>query len=108
MRYKITGIVTVTADYEPGSQKSTHVATDFRLEVSKNLDQSQYNDHRGLPTKGGSHALTQAFVQGLIGNIHHAHEKGFRDSAENLRYIISELERGFIAVGYPTEGTMEK
>ena len=27
-----------------------------------------------------------------------AHEKGFRDSAEHLRWIIAELERGFIAV----------
>lgn len=108
MRYKITGIVTVTADYTPGDHKSTHVCTDFRLEVSKHLDQSQYNDKKGLPTKGGSHALTQAFVQGLVGNIHHAHQKGFRDSAEHLRYIISELERGFAAVGYPAEGTMEE
>lgn len=107
MRYKITGIVTVTADYEQGGTKSTHVATDFRLEVSKHLAQAQYNDRRGLPTKGGSHALTQAFVQGLVGNIHHAHQKGYRDSAEHLRYIIAELERGFINVATAGEGTMD-
>lgn len=42
--------------------------------------------------------LSNVLVQGLIGNIHLAHEKGFRDSAEHLRWIISELERGFIEV----------
>lgn len=72
MRYTITGIVKVTADYTNGAAGSTHVATDFRLEVSKHLDQEQYNDKKGLPTKTGSHALTAAFVQGLVGNIHHA------------------------------------
>lgn len=108
MIFKITGIVTVIADYDKGSSTSTHVETCIRLEVSKHLDQASYNDKLGLPTKGGSHALTQAYVQGLIANIHHAHQKGYRDSAEHLRYIISELERGFAAVGYPSEGTMEE
>lgn len=42
--------------------------------------------------------VSEVLVQGLIGNIHLAHEKGFRDSAEHLRWIISELERGFIEV----------
>lgn len=106
MRYTITGIVKVTADYAQGATKSTHVATDFRLEVSKHLKQDEYNDKRGLPTKAGSHALTNAFVQGLVGNIHHAHQKGFKDSAEHLRYIIAELERGFINVATTQEGTM--
>lgn len=106
MRYSITGIVKVTADYSHGDTKSTHVATDFKLEVSKHLEQSKYNDRRGLPTKEGAHALTNAFVQGLVGCIHHAHEKGYKDSAEHLRYIISELERGFINVATTSEGTM--
>lgn len=70
------------------------------------MKQDEYNDRRGLPTKAGSHALTNAFVQGLVGNIHHAHQKGFKDSAEHLRYIIAELERGFINVATTQEGTM--
>lgn len=106
MNYTITGIVKVTANYTNGAASSTHVATDFRLEVSKYLQQDEYNDKRGLPTKEGSHALTNAFVQGLIGNIHHAHQKGFKDSAEHLRYIIEQLERGFIAIAETSEGTM--
>lgn len=106
MRYTITGTVKVTADYQHGATSSEHVATDFRLDVSKNLDQVQYIDKRGLPTEKGSHALTNVFVQGLIGNIHHAHKKGFKNDAEHLRYIISELERGFINIAETTEGTM--
>jgi len=38
------------------------------------------------------------FIYCSNGNIHMAHEKGFRDSAEHLRWIISELERGFVTV----------
>lgn len=106
MQFSITGIVKLTLEHAQGAKTSRHVATDFRLEPSKNLKQDEYNDRRGLPTKTGSHALTQAFVQGLVANIHHAHEKGFRDSAEHLRYIITELERGFIEVTTPGEGTM--
>lgn len=106
MRFTVTGIVKVTADYEPGSPQSKHVATDFRIEVSKNLKQEEYLDRRQMPTKAGSHALTNAFVQGLIGNIHHAHQKGFRDSADHLRYIIRLLEEGFVAVAETGEGEM--
>lgn len=106
MRFTVTGIVKVTAEYEPGSSKSKHIATDFRLEVSKNLKRDEYLDRRELPTKAGSHALTNAFVQGLIGNIHYAHQKGFRDSAEHLRYIIGLLEDGFVAIAETGEGEM--
>lgn len=106
MQFSITGIVKLTLDHAQGATTSRHVATDFRIEASKNLKQDEYNDKRGLPTKTGSHALTNAFVQGLVGNIHHAHQKGFRDSAEHLRYIIGELERGFVEIGDAREGTM--
>lgn len=106
MQFTITGTVKVTADYVKGAAYSRHISTDFRLDVSKHLDQQQYNDKRGLPTKMGSHALTNAFVQGLIGNIHHAHQKGYKNDAEHLRYIIEQLERGFIAIAETGEGTM--
>lgn len=106
MNFTMTGAVKVTANYTNGASSSTHVATDFRLDVSKHLDQSQYNDKRGLPTAMGSHALTNVFVQGLIGNIHHAHKNGFKNDAEHLRYIIEQLERGFVAIAEVGEGEM--
>lgn len=106
MQFTVTGIVKVTADYAKGAASSRHVATDFRLEVSKHLDREQYNDKRGLPTKMGSHALTNAFVQGLIGNIHMAHQKGYKNDAEHLRYIIDLLEKGFVAIAETGEGVM--
>ena len=77
---------------------SKHVATDFNLEVIGELDRKQYLDKEDLPTEAGSKVLSNVLVQGLVGKIHMAHEKGFRDSAEHLRWIISELERGFVTV----------
>ena len=77
---------------------SKHVATDFNLKVIGELDKRQYLDKDDLPTNVGSKTLSNVLIQGLVGNIHMAHEKGFRDSAEHLRWIISELERGFVTV----------
>ncbi len=104
MEFSITGVSRITMEYQPTiSSKSKHVATDFFLEVSDNLDSSQYNND-GLPTKVGTKALSQAFIQGLVGNIHNAHQKGFWDSAEHLRYIIAELEKGFATPATPSKG----
>ena len=106
MEFEIDCRCIVTLEHNDGDKTSRHVATDFNLDVSKNLDRKMYLDKNDLPTKAGSQALTQGFVQGLLGNIHYAHEKGYRDSAEHLRYVISELERGFIQVATISETKM--
>jgi hypothetical protein len=108
MHFTITGISQIKLSYEKGAPKSKHVATHIRLEVSDNLDKKQYLDSKERPTKEGSRALTQALVQGLIGNIHNAHQKGWRDSAEHLRYVIQELEKGFVQVADVKDGTMDQ
>ena len=98
MEFSFKAEVVLTLEHSQNDLTSKHVATDFNLEVSKNMDAKSYLDSDGLPTKDGAKVLTTVLIQGLIGNIHNCHEKGFRDSAEHLRYIISELERGFVAV----------
>lgn len=75
-----------------------HRGTEFNLYMSSNLDQSHYITKEGVPNAEGAKALTQVLVQGLVANIHSCHEEGYIDSAEHLRAIISELERGFIEV----------
>lgn len=92
--------------HEKGAPTSKHVATDFRLDISNNLDKEIYLDEEELPTKAGIKPLTQAFVQGLVGNIHMAHQKGYWDSAAHFRYIIDELQRGFVEVAIAGTGTM--
>lgn len=90
--------------HEKGASTSRLVATDFRLDISENLDRRVYLDKEDLPTKAAIKPLTQAFIQGLVGNIHAAHEKGYWDSADHLRYIINELQRGFIEVAKVSTG----
>jgi hypothetical protein len=51
--------------------------------------------------------MTQCFIRGLIGCIHIAHENGYRDSAENFRYILDELTKGFAAVVKVEPGYMQ-
>lgn len=106
MRYSIKTEVEVVADYNNGDKSSTHVATNFTLIVSKNLKASQYINEDGMPTQDGSKAISETLIQGLIGNIHLGHEKGWRDSAEHLRDIIQKLEIGFAEVGVISKGEM--
>ena len=92
----MTAWVTLTLLPKPKENRSTHLATDFNLVVPPNVDEKQYLDSDGIVNKIGSHVVTQCFVQGLIANIHMAHGQGFRNDAEHLRYIIQELENGFV------------
>lgn len=100
-----TGISRITLAHEKGMTTSQHVATDFFLEVSDNQDKTMFLDKEDLPTKEGIKPLTQCFLQGLVGNIHHAHQNRWWDSAEHIRYIISELERGFVQVAKTQKST---
>jgi hypothetical protein len=108
MKFQFTTKVVLTLEHETGATTSKHVATDFNLtKISNNLDAGRYLK-KGQPTKDGSHVITNCLVQGLVGNIHMAHQMGFKDSAEHLRYIISELERGFIEVAKVSESEFGK
>ena len=89
-------IATSVLSLRPNGESSKLERTEFKLDLSSNMIREEYLTKDGKPTKNGSHAITSAFIQGLVGNIHFAHQAGFRDSAEHLRYIISELERGFV------------
>lgn len=57
-----------------------------------------YRDEEESLNKFGVKALSQVLVQGLNANIQGAHQNGIMDSAEHLRYVISELERAFVNV----------
>lgn len=106
MEFAVKAEVEVIANHVKGENHSRHVATNFLLKVSSNLKQDEYLDKEGLPTEKGSEVLTSTLVEGLIGNLHMAHQKGWRDSAEHLRYIIEKLETGFIAQGSFQKGEM--
>lgn len=108
MEFTFEAVVRLTLENKEGSNKSKHVATDFFLEVDEPLDRKEYLDKDNLPTKAGSHALSNVLIQGLVGNIHFAHDSGFKDSAEHLRWIISELERGFVSVVTVTQSKFKE
>lgn len=100
MNFTLEATCVLELEHKIGKETSNHVSTKFNLEVSKNLDQKHYLQNDGMPTKDGTKAITMVFTQGLIGNIHQAHENSLWDSAEHLRYIIAELEKGFVQVAY--------
>ncbi len=93
MKFKIKGTVVITLE-STGGKTSKLKATEFNLDVS-GIPQRQMIGPDGVPTKEGAKALTQAFLHGIVGNIHNEHQRGNWDSAAHLRYVISEMERAF-------------
>jgi hypothetical protein len=96
--FTFTGIAALTLTHVKGTNKSQHVDTKFTLEVSNNLKKENYIDANGLPVADGIKALSLAFIHGLAGNIHYAHQNNIWDSAQHLRFIIDELTRAFATV----------
>lgn len=105
MTYTLEARVVLEMEQTQGEKTSRHLETKINVDVSSNLDRKQYLDKDDLPTAQGSKVLTGVLIQGLVANIHQAHQNGYRDSAEHLRYIISELERGFVAVANVDQST---
>lgn len=95
-------------DHNEITNDTTQLSTQFNLKVDNKLNKSKYLDENNLPNKEGSIAVTSVLVHALVGNIHMAHEKGYRDSAEHLRFIIEELEKGFASVAEVQIGTFKK
>ncbi len=91
------GTSVIELAHEPGMGKPKLKETKIQLDLSANLDHSMYFDKNGLPNKDGSKILTNAFVHGLVANIHNAQRMGYWKDADHLRWIIDELQRGFVA-----------
>jgi hypothetical protein len=97
MEFCFVGKVELTLKHDKEKNKTTHVSTDFSLGVPRELDENHYLKN-GIPNAIGTKSLQNCLVQGLIGVIHLADQKGYCDSATNLRKIISELEKGTFSV----------
>lgn len=104
MEFNLQGKSMITLDYEKGNETSTLVQTKILLSVDDRVDHDHFFKADGLPSAAGTKALSQCFTQGLVANIHQAHENGYWNNAEHLRYIIQQLENGFAHVGTVGEG----
>ncbi len=99
MNYKIKSTSILELELVDGTSFSKHIDTLVGLELDYNLRREAYfEENSNRLAKDGCIAVTQCFVQGLIANIHMAHEFGYIDSAAHLRQIIADLEKGFIAI----------
>lgn len=98
MNYKLEAKVELGLIHKHGSDKSKHDYTNVNLILGNSLDKKAYFTSEELPNKAGTKVLSNVLIQGLVANIHQAHENNYIDSATHLRWIISELERGFVTV----------
>lgn len=97
MKFGFQAIATIEVNHQKETNKSTIEASQILLDCSPNLDKKAYINRDGSPTKAGTRAITNTFVQGLICNIHNSHKDGKWNDAEHIRYIIDELQKGFVA-----------
>lgn len=93
--FTFEAICKLKLEHHKEMKTSRHVETKYFLNISDNLSRSHYLDKDDLLTAAGTEALTQVFIAGLVGNIHHAHKAGFRNDVEHVRYIISKISEGF-------------
>ncbi len=105
--FHFAAISKITLEHEQGAATSQLKTTDLRLEVSGNLDRSQYIDGRGLPRKEAMKPITNALVHGLIVNIRNGARQRLVERREHMQYVMEQLQRAFVAVGDQTESTME-
>lgn len=98
-QYTFTATSQLIVEHNEKTGKTRLIETNVSLEMSENLDPTEYiSEENQTFTKEGCIALSNALIQGLLASINIAHQEGLIDSAQHLRKIISELERGFIEV----------
>ncbi len=98
IEFSFSATAKIELEHERGEKQSILREVKLFLEPSDNMKHQGFNGEDQLPTAKGSAIVTKCFVQGLIGNIHHAHAKGFKNDAQHLREIIQQLEDGFMSV----------
>lgn len=95
--YSITALLHLELPEGQGT-KARIEAVDMVLDAPGTmLAQLQLPD--GNFTKQGCHAATDALVQGIISNLHYAHQKGHWKSHEHYQHILAMLEKGFAFAG---------
>lgn len=94
--FSVASLVEAEADFKTG--RSRIVSCDVQLFADEEVERG-WRDENGLVNKDGMKVQTQGLIQGLVANIHWAHQNGYWDSAEHLRYIIEYLEKGFSSAG---------
>lgn len=72
--------------------------THMGLDMSDWMNKSEYFSAPNVYNEKGCALFMQAAIDGLVGNLHLAHQKGWWDSAAMLRHIIAELTDGFAKV----------
>jgi hypothetical protein len=94
--FRVVAEINVEGKDTGGRSKLTDAS--FFLEVSRNLDRSQYIKD-GIPTAEGTKAVTNCLVHALIANIHAAHQQGHITDSAHLKKVIDLLHQGFVALG---------
>src|SRR5688572_13803120 len=96
--FKVEAVAVFDAPENPKGERQLCdlLSCELTLSSTKNVDATVYYDRSGRLNKHGIEIITSCLTEGLLTNLHRAHELKHWDSAEHLRYIINELERGFI------------
>jgi hypothetical protein len=95
-KFHFTVTSQLVLEHDGRSKHSTHVETNIDLELSRNLIKDTYVKPDGVEwTAEGCKVITRTLCSALASNIHYAHQRGLKDSAEHMREIIDDLGEMF-------------
>ena len=97
MNIKFTATVVLEVNQKDNGKVSAK-SVDTTMIFDDKLDENQYYKDENVLNIAGSRALSQTLIQGLAANIHTAHLQETIDSAEHLRWAISQLELAFVQI----------
>jgi hypothetical protein len=101
LKLKFEGKCILKLEHDPDTLKTPSGKPILTWRSTITWNARQYIGPDELPTSESTSGPDQFYPGGFW--VASAHQKGYKDSAENLRFIISELQRGFIHVVDITE-----
>ena len=105
--YELKSSVYLKVDQTKGAKSSKLINCDVVFDTPKTREFSHLKYQNGKPSAAGLRASTTVLLSGIAANIHYGHKQKMWDSAEHLRYVISELERQFVQVAKTEDAIRE-
>jgi len=95
MKFKILAATEIVLEKLDTNENPFLREISIDLKVDKKLEQDFFFNENGTINKEGSKMFTDTLIQGLIANIKNSQTQNYRDEVEHIKYVISELGRGF-------------
>lgn len=99
MEFEVTAVAAAKFQHEKGQKTSSVMEVVSQLKLEKKLDRSFYFGKDELPNQMGAKAMTSVLISGIVSNIKFAHERGYLNEVDHVKYVIEKISEGFATIG---------